>query len=151
MCEVPCWNVSRSDDRHWTPPFCCSVWPDGLHSDGEMLQRRDLSRSMAERNGCCSWASGGCWSVGAESAPHPTTGYGCGEGRAFEEVGAFVIAFPVVLVHCCGAAGAFVEGFSKMVLQAAAARAAALLILIFNILLGASAGTTCKYVLCKFE
>ena len=106
--EVPCWNVSRSDDRLWTPLFGCSVWPDGLHGDDGMLQRRDL-RLHGREEWLLLLGLWGCCRAGEEFAPHPTTGDGRGEG-------AIETAFLVVLVHCWGAAGAFVEGFSKMVL-----------------------------------
>ena len=132
--------------------------------------RGEISGFMAEKNGCCSWACGDAAGL-VKSLRHTQRL----EMDAVE--GAIETAFLVVLVHCWGAAGAFVEGFSKMVCgkqqrhrqsrcksstsackcvlseigqRAAAASAACVAPLRFHAFRGASAATVCKCVLCQF-
>ena len=79
--------------------------------------------------GSCFWASGRCCSA---------------------REGAFETALLIAPMLCCGAAGAFAEDCKK-VLQAAAARAAALRILGSHTFFETSGVRTCKYFLCNFE
>ena len=86
--------------------------------------RSEISSFKAEKNGCSSWASGRGCSAGDELL--------------------------AVLVRGWTAVGALTEGFRMLVLQAAAAQAAALCFVGFQTLHEASAATPCKYVLCRF-
>ena len=66
-------------------------------------------------------------------------------------LGSCFSALLIAPMLCCGAAGAFAEDFCKKVLQAAAARAAALRILGSHTFFETSGARACKYFLCNFE